>query len=71
MIIRNCEITPRRGKSSNMKMLLPLQGEIVNFYIHRAMPYAKGLLGFQPAYLANADNYFKIPVMNGREYFTK
>ena len=31
-------------------MLLPLQGEISNFNAHRAMPYAIGLLGFQPVF---------------------
>ena len=39
-------------------MLLPLQGEITNINVHRAMPYAIGLLAFQAAYRAkpNIDN---------------
>ncbi len=37
-------------------MLLPLQGEITNHDVHRAMPYAIGLLAFQAAYRAKAEH---------------
>lgn len=37
-------------------MLLPLHGEITNLDVHRAMPYAIGLLAFQAAYQAKAEH---------------
>ena len=37
-------------------MLLPLQGEITQLHVHRAMPYAISLLALQAACRVYADN---------------
>ena len=49
-------------------MLLPLQGEITNIHLPRAMPQAKCSLGLQPAYLEIAIIIFRLSFVDPSLY---